>query len=113
AVAAEDKVGARNNLRADFTTIPIIIRINAIGTPWHEDDLAAALAQNPSALLVPKADDSEAFKRLVARVSTQLPVIALVETARGIAGVRTIAALPSLTRIAFGSWDFCADLGCE
>ncbi len=43
AVAADAKVEARTALRADFTQLPILVRINAAGTPWHDDDLAAIL----------------------------------------------------------------------
>jgi citrate lyase subunit beta / citryl-CoA lyase len=39
-------------------------------------------------------------------------VIALVESARGLADARRIAVTRNVVRIAFGSIDFCADLGC-
>ena len=40
------------------------------------------------------------------------PVIALVESARGLADARALAALDGVALLAFGSIDFCADIGC-
>lgn len=113
AVAPADKVAARAHLRADFGSVPVFIRVNAIGTPWHEDDVQAALQQRPAGLVVPKAEDTTAFARLVQAASAIAPVLALVESARGVAAVRAIAAIPGVARIAFGSWDYCADIGAE
>lgn len=110
AVAADAKDAARAALATDFTDLPVIVRINAIGTPWHADDLAAVARLRPAAVMLPKAEDADRVASVAAQ--TRLPVIALVETARGLAHARTIAAAPGVARIAFGSVDFCADLGC-
>jgi citrate lyase subunit beta/citryl-CoA lyase len=37
----------------------VILRINALSTPWGEDDLAAAAAAGPDAILVPKVSTPE------------------------------------------------------
>jgi citrate lyase subunit beta / citryl-CoA lyase len=37
----------------------VAIRINAIGTPWHAADLAAAVAARPDAIVVPKVGSPE------------------------------------------------------
>ena len=110
AVAADAKDAARAALATDFTDLPVIVRINAIGTPWHADDLAAVARLRPAAVMLPKAEDADRVASVAAQ--TGLPVIALVETARGLAHARAIAAAPGVARIAFGSVDFCADLGC-
>jgi citrate lyase subunit beta/citryl-CoA lyase len=34
----------------------VAIRVNGIGTPWHDDDLRAAAKAGPAAVLVPKVD---------------------------------------------------------
>ncbi|MEW5305476.1 MAG: hypothetical protein WDW36_008012 [Sanguina aurantia] len=47
AVAPAAKAAARAALRCDFTTLPVILRINAAGTAWHADDLAAATSLHP------------------------------------------------------------------
>lgn len=109
AVAPDAKAAARAALTAAFTDLPVIVRVNAHGTPWHEADLAASLACGAAALMLPKAEDPAVVAAVAAR---GLPVVALVETAQGLAAARAIAAVPGVARLAFGSVDYCADLGC-
>ncbi len=110
AVAADAKDAARAALSVDFTPLPVIVRINAAGTPPHDADLAAVAALRPAAIMLPKAETA-AGCQAVARALGGIPLIALIETARGLAHARDIAALPEVLRLAFGSVDFCADLG--
>lgn len=109
AVAPADKESARKALRADFTGLPVIIRVNAAGTLWHAADVEAAEEIGAAAIMLPKAELASVAG--LAR-STALPVIALIETARGLAHAREIAEVPSVARLAFGSIDYSADLGC-
>jgi citrate lyase subunit beta/citryl-CoA lyase len=111
AVAAEAKARARSALRRDFTDLPVLLRINAVGTVEHAADLAAACALAPTAVIVPKAELASDLVA-TARALGGLPLVALIETARGLSEARTIAALPGVARLAFGSVDFCADIGC-
>jgi len=110
AVSADAKDQARTMLATDFTQLPVIIRINAYGTPWYDADVAAALPLRPAAVILPKADDPETVAQVADAL--RLPVIALVETARGLANARRIATAPGVVRLVFGSVDFCADLAC-
>jgi len=112
AVAPAAKDAARTALRTDFTALPVLVRINAAGTPWHADDLAAVAKLTLAAIVVPKAELDAAGLEAVAIASSSCPVIALVESARGLAQAQQIASLPGVARLAFGSIDFCADLGC-
>ena len=52
AVARDDKAAARAALRDDFTDLPIILRINGLGTPWHEADIAALMDLKLAAVMV-------------------------------------------------------------
>lgn len=108
AVPPADKDAARSALTAAFTDKPVIVRINARGTPWHADDLAAIEALPIAAVMVPKVETAEDVRALGTRHS----VIALVETVRGVAAARAIAGEGRPLRIAFGSVDYAADLGC-
>ena len=110
AVAPEAKDKARSLLDCRFTDLPVILRVNAIGTPWHAADIAAACAFPFAALMLPKAEDP--VTALAAQLPANMSVIALIETARGLAAARQIAALDRVARLAFGSVDYCADLGC-
>ncbi len=46
--AASDRYGRRE----------VTIRVNGAGTPWHDDDLRAAAAAGPAAVVVPKVDSA-------------------------------------------------------
>ena len=110
AVAADAKDAARAALRSGFASVPVLVRVNGLGTPWHVADMAALAGHAFSAVMVPKAEAGEAFEALCKASSA--PVVALVESARGLADARRIAGTANVARIAFGSIDFCADLGC-
>lgn len=111
AVADGAKDAARAGLTLGFWAGPVLVRINAAGSAAHAADLAAVTALRPAAVILPKAEDAGGVAGL-ARASG-LAVVALIETARGLAEARAIAAAPGVVRLAFGSVDFCADLGCE
>ncbi|MGB3386851.1 MAG: CoA ester lyase [Pseudaminobacter sp.] len=110
AVAPNAKTAARQSLSSNFTSLPVIVRVNATGTPWHLDDLAAAARSPLSAVMVPKSESAASLAAISASIN--LPLIALVETAAGLSAAREIAAVQGVMRLAFGSIDFCADLGC-
>ena len=71
AVAPDAKVDARARVCAaaasgDYGAKEIAIRVNGIGTAWHADDIAAAAAAGPDAVLVPKVDSADDVRSLVA-----------------------------------------------
>ena len=57
-----------------------LVRVNAVGTPWHAGDMAAARASDVDALVLPKASP-EAVDALG---PDGPPVVAIVETAQGL-----------------------------
>ncbi|NPD17715.1 CoA ester lyase [Xinfangfangia sp. D13-10-4-6] len=111
AVALDAKDSARAALSVGFTDLPVLVRINASGTPWHEADLAAVAALPIAGVILPKAEDAQTCVGVAK--TTGHGVIALIESALGLANARAIAAADGVSRLAFGSIDFCADLGCE
>ncbi|WP_319824004.1 CoA ester lyase [Thalassovita sp.] len=111
AVAAADKDAARAQLDAGFAPLPVLVRINAHGTPWHDADLAAVIRAGFAAVILPKAEQPSQVAATAATLN-DTPLIALIESAQGLANARAIAALDGVARLAFGSVDFCADLGC-
>lgn len=112
AVAGDDKDAARENLSVDFTALPVVIRINGRGTAWFAADMARVAALNPAAVLLPKAETAEDIGVLRDGVG-DIPILALVETAQGIANARILAAQDGVRRLVFGSVDYSADLACE
>lgn len=114
AVRPEDKPSARAAATTAFTRLPVVLRINGAGTPWHGADLDAAIDIGPAAIMVPKAEFSTTLQAIGERAARRgIGVIALIETARGLAHAERIAAVTGVGRLAFGSVDYAGDLGCE
>ncbi len=111
-VAASAKPGARRALREgrdaiDAAPCPILVRVNARSSDDYSLDLDSVRDLGLAGVMLAKAEtvaDVEATS-----AATGAPVVALIETARGLAAARLIAA--ACARIAFGSIDFAADLG--
>lgn len=114
AVAAADKDRARIGIsaamaeRSDVTTY---LRINSVETEWYDDDLKLFAAFDFDGVVLPKAETVTALQSLRSKLHPHQKIIALVESAKGLANVRSIA--PECDRIAFGSIDYCADLGIQ
>ena len=113
AVAPSAKELARIALRRHLATRPagpeMLVRVNS-------GDLLAAdladLAEHPDlTIMLPKADVSalDALDTLTA--AAPRPVVALLETAAGIADLARLARHPSVVRLAMGEADLRADLG--
>ena len=88
----------------------VVLRCNGTDTPWFEADLALARHAGVAAVMLPKSESPAAIARVTA-ARTGLAVIALIESAAGLAQVRAIAATPGVQRLAFGSIDLQVDLG--
>ncbi|MEO3780983.1 aldolase/citrate lyase family protein [Micromonospora sp. B11E3] len=70
----EDAVAADRKARAREAVVPAlrrldpsrtVVRINGVGTPWHDDDLAALAGSPGTVVMLPKACDVAAVEALV------------------------------------------------
>lgn len=111
AVADADKESARRvavAAIADLQHPTVFLRVNAAGSPWHTDDVAAAAAAGIAGIVLPKlerlADLDTAHRR-------DLPVLGGLETARGVAEARLLCEQGGLVAAYFGAEDFIADMG--
>lgn len=71
AVAPDAKPAARENVCAaassgEYGRRELTIRVNGIGTQWHDADLEAACAAGPDGIVVPKVNTPKEVRRLVA-----------------------------------------------
>ncbi|MFD1019690.1 HpcH/HpaI aldolase/citrate lyase family protein [Thalassobacillus hwangdonensis] len=116
-VATSEKQTARENvIEALYETERnqrIYIRINALDTPFWEEDLACALQVEAAGIVLPKAEDAEMMKAVADHFDTER-LIPLIETAKGVQFAYDIAvANPKVERLAFGSLDYALDIGCQ
>ena len=94
------------------TAVPILVRINTLGTVRGRDDVAA-LHTHVGALagiVVPKIESVSHLNELAIKLP-QVPLVAIVETAAGIVALPHLLASGHVTRLAFGAIDFALDVG--
>jgi len=121
AVAPEAKEGARSIVAAalvegGYGGREIVLRVNAIDTPWGHGDLAAAASMPIDAVLLPKVESAERVRLTVSLLDAlgapeQLAVWCMLETPRAILYAREIAAASSrLGALVLGTSDLSKDL---
>jgi citrate lyase subunit beta/citryl-CoA lyase len=92
------------------------IRINGIGTPWHEDDVAAFARSGADAIVVPKVDSPATVHSVAALMEKAgapraMQIWCMIETARGVLSADAIAsAHPRVGALLIGSADLTKDL---
>ena len=124
AVRPEDKDRARDLACAavrsgGYGDRELVVRVNGTDTPWHEDDLRAACAAGPDAVLVPKLGSPDVVRRLADRLdelgapaTTQL--WAMLETpAAVLRAAEVCAASERLTVVVVGTNDLTTELGAR
>lgn len=113
AVAPEHKAQARDAVARWFASASAaeraraVIRIEAL-----DRDAALLQAAQPAAVMLPKTEDPAQ----VAALRRALPacrVLALIESARGVAMAHTIAQAAGVDRLVFGTLDYALDLDIE
>ena len=124
AVAPDAKAEARARVCAaaasgEYGAKEIAIRINGIGTQWHADDIAAAAAAGPNAIVVPKVNSADEVAQLVASFEAagapaHTKLWAMLETPVAILNAESIAtASDRLTVLVMGTNDLAKELYAE
>ncbi|MEC9196047.1 MAG: CoA ester lyase [Pseudomonadota bacterium] len=114
AVAIDEKVGARDTLKAaldagGFGNRMKIVRINGLDTEWGEDDARAVADMACDAVLLPKVDGPAQLDALAALVGDK-PLWAMMETCAGMLNANAIAAHPKLEGFVMGTNDLAKEL---
>ena len=101
AVAPEAKATARDQVCAavkagGYGRRELVIRTNGVDTAWFKDDLGAAVAANPDAILIPKVSTPETLQQIGALLDglwaqPTLRVWAMIETPLAILDAEKIA----------------------
>ena len=124
AVGPDHKDAARENACAaaasgDYGQREVTIRINGIGTQWHDADLAAAAMAGPAGVVVPKVGSADEVRSLVAGLEAagapeHTKLWAMIETPGAIFNVREIAAAsPRLAVLVMGTNDLVKELHAD
>lgn len=111
AVAPEAKETARAALSNVLNPAqPVIVRINAADTSWCADDVRLCAMPGVGAVMLPKAEGSSAVREVTAALAATVPLLPIVETARGLWNALDIAQAPNVQRLVFGTLDLQLDL---
>ncbi len=126
AVALSAKVAARDAVRATLAlprTARAYVRVNAFDTPFCFGDIAAVVGPGLDGIVLPKLENPAqlvAVDWMIGALEAErglppgaIDLIPIIETARGHAALRTLAATgtPRMRRMAFGAADYTLDLG--
>jgi citrate lyase subunit beta/citryl-CoA lyase len=94
----------------------LTVRVNGLGSAWHDDDLAAVCAAGPDAIVVPKVGGADEVRSLVetmevAGAPSRTALWAMVETPRAVLDCAAIgSASPRLTVLILGTNDLLKEL---
>jgi citrate lyase subunit beta / citryl-CoA lyase len=119
AVAEGSKDAARAQLAQHLALLTpaqlerTMVRVNAVGTPWHQADIALlrAWAEQGVAVMLPKSEDAGAVRGVAQQLGDAARIVALVESLAGLDAADALAREPQVVRLAFGHLDFQLDLG--
>ena len=118
AVAAEAKGDAREAIAEWAATAGpadrarVVVRINDAASPCFAADLRLLSDTGLATVMLPKAEAPEEVGAVRAAVP-HASVLALVESARGVARVDAVAAAAGVMRLAFGTLDYALDLDLD
>jgi citrate lyase beta subunit len=126
-VALSQKQAARETIRAalpriDFGRSERLVRLNRLGSGLEAADLDQTIGGRPDGVVLAKVEGAEAVCWLDEQLTDVerargwprggIPILAMVETARGIVNLREIAgAAARLAALIFGAEDLAGDIG--
>lgn len=124
AVAPDAKEGARASVAASvaaggYGRGELLLRINALGTPWWHDDLAAAARMRIDGVLLPKVESADTIRQAEAVLAANgarrdLSLWCMMETPLGIIRAAEIASASArLGGLVMGTSDLAKDLNAR
>ena len=123
-VLPEAKVDARGRVlgfldEGGYGAREIVVRVNGIGTPWFEDDLAAVATSGADAAMLPKVEEPATVARAAASLEAAgappaMGIWCMLETPTGILDARPIArAHPRMAALTLGTADLSKALHAD
>ncbi|MEX3967862.1 CoA ester lyase [Paraburkholderia sp. EG286B] len=119
-----DKLSARaqldqgvRGLRESGVRGLVYVRVNAPRSAHFFDDVRAAMDVRPDGIVIPKLEAVEELEALIAAERSggpKLPVLAGIESMRGVANIyRLLADAPQVHALYFGAEDFASEIGAR
>ncbi|MGE5506672.1 MAG: HpcH/HpaI aldolase/citrate lyase family protein [Actinomycetota bacterium] len=96
----------------------LLVRVNGLGTPWGQADVAAAATCGADGILIPKVESADMVRQVesimvAAGAPADMAIWCMMETPRGILKAEEIAqASPRLGGFVMGTSDLAKDLHC-
>ncbi|MEP7084528.1 MAG: CoA ester lyase [Betaproteobacteria bacterium] len=108
--AARDAISAWASAGADL--LRVVVRVNDAASPAFADDLRLCRDARIGAVMLPKAESPEHI-RAVRNGVANAQVLALIESARGMANAQAVASSEGVARLVFGTLDYAVDLDLD
>ena len=93
----------------------VVIRVNGLGTPWGQDDMAAAALAKPDAVLVPKISSPAELVAARATLGDAIPIWAMIETCAAIFRLHEVGAASRAANVpvwVIGTNDLAKEMRC-
>ncbi len=119
AVPLSDKDAARESIRRELAPWlqqrpeRIVVRVNACGTPYLDDDLRLANELGIRHLMLPKSESHAQLTSVVNALSFSPVLIPMIESAQGVDQVKAIASHPNTLRLSLGNIDLQFSFGLQ
>jgi citrate lyase beta subunit len=126
-VALSQKAAARSTAAAalrelQFGRTEKLVRLNAVSSPFWQDDIGETIAAMPDGYVLPKVESPDDVRMISSVVTAaearygwpegSIRLLAIIETARGVVNLREIAESdPHLDALIFGAEDLAGDIG--
>lgn len=88
----------------------VLLRVNPVGTPWHDADVAAAAEAGFDGVVLPKYERGVQLSQVRAVLPTHAGVVVGLESGRGVLDCRELLE-HGPDAVYFGAEDFVADVG--
>jgi citrate lyase subunit beta/citryl-CoA lyase len=109
---ARDAIAQWSRQAAEADSARVVVRINNAQSTDFTDDLRLLRDAHIAGVMLPKAE-SAAQVQAVRDAVPDARVLALIESARGVAAAHDVAAASGVTRLVFGTLDYALDLDLD
>ena len=116
-VSPSDKASARENILSFIkeSDSKFFVRINDCKSEFYADDvkLLRNLSERLHGVILPKSQSRDELESLNESLDSKIALMPLIESARGVRNMETIATAKGVVALSFGALDLALDLGLK